>query len=193
VTRRDIFDALRDKEVVFYGRLDEIDFLQRLYDLEKTGSSDRRFKNAAAEIVQHRYNNNDWDDDWVYEDERFGLLDGDDELLLDFLCEMVHPEVRSDKQEVTELVTTFNRLLAPDGWELFESERISGRPVYRVRQRMTRKRPSTTAAVASLAQAAFCPFGQQEVNWPFFNSPTLPLFPTRPLVRPISGDISKDH
>ena len=37
---------------------------------------------------------------------------------------------------------------------------------------LTRKRPSATAAVASLALATFCPFGQQGADRHFFNSPT---------------------
>jgi hypothetical protein len=41
---------------------------------------------------------------------------------------------------------------------------------------LTRKRPSATAAVASLAQAAFCPFGQQEADGRFFNTPTGTIF-----------------
>ena len=44
---------------------------------------------------------------------------------------------------------------------------------------LTRKRPSTTAAVPSLALAAFCPFGQQEANRRFFNSPSVPIIPFR--------------
>jgi hypothetical protein len=42
---------------------------------------------AFQEIVQHRMANDDWPDDWIFEDSRFGLADSDDKLLA-FLTEM---------------------------------------------------------------------------------------------------------
>jgi hypothetical protein len=136
VTRRDIFDELRERDVEYYGRLDEIEFLSRLYDLDEMESADDRLDSAKEDIIQHRYTNDDWNDDWVYEDERFELLDGDDETILKFLCQLVHPEVRAGT-EAEELVALFNRLLASDGWELYPVKRISGRPVYGARQART--------------------------------------------------------
>lgn len=35
VTRKDLFYELKEKEISWYGRLDEIQFLNRLYDLKK--------------------------------------------------------------------------------------------------------------------------------------------------------------
>jgi hypothetical protein len=84
LTRRDIFDSLRGVDI--YGRLEETEFLSRLYDLEKLPSSDSRFKDAAGDIWQHRVNNYDWQDGWVFDDWRFNLRDGDDEILLRFLA-----------------------------------------------------------------------------------------------------------
>lgn len=104
VTRKDIFDLLIvgfipqfDDDFIrisWHGRLDEITFLKRLYDLSSLPSFDHRFKNAEEDIYQHRVNNLDWPDEWIFEDDRFGLADGDDEILLKFLCEMFHPAVR---------------------------------------------------------------------------------------------------
>ena len=111
VTKRDIYDLFNkgvsngnlffEEERIFYpyyGRLEEIDFLGRLYDLENIESYDERFKNAAGDIWQHRVNNDDYPENWVFKDKRFGLLDGNDKAFLDFICEIFHPEVRDDNK-----------------------------------------------------------------------------------------------
>ena len=54
ITRRNIFDTLRVENVNWAGRLDEPDFLSRIFDLEQMPSYDSRFKNAAGDIWQHR-------------------------------------------------------------------------------------------------------------------------------------------
>ncbi len=70
LTRRDIFDAMKIEKVVWHGRLEETEFLARLYDLSTLPSHDSRFKDAGGDIWQHRVNNFDWDDDWVFGDLR---------------------------------------------------------------------------------------------------------------------------
>nr|WP_255346063.1 hypothetical protein [Streptomyces chartreusis] len=78
-------------------------------------------------MVQHRYNNpEDWEDDWIFGDARFGLADGADEVLLRFLAEMIHPAVRTDSGEVQQLPALVNRHLAPDGYELAGARTVSG-------------------------------------------------------------------
>ncbi len=92
-------------------------------------SGDSRFKNAAGDIWQHRVNNpDDWPDDWVYGDARFNLLQGPTDTFLRFLCEMVHPVVRPDRNEALKLVQHFNDQLRLKGWNLVEEEKIAGRP-----------------------------------------------------------------
>jgi hypothetical protein len=130
VTRRDLFDFLRDEAGPWWGRLDEITFLGRLYNLDALPSTDHRYATAAEDIGQHRLGNLDWDDDWVLHDQRFQLADGPDHVLLAFLAQMTHPLVQPDTEEVTKLITRLNALLAPDGWQLRTSGFISGRPVY---------------------------------------------------------------
>jgi hypothetical protein len=76
VTRRDIFDFLQAKAGPWWGRLDEVDFLEGLYDLDALPSTDPRYVTAAEDIVRHRVANLDWDDDWVFGDPRFRLADG---------------------------------------------------------------------------------------------------------------------
>ncbi|MFE6024401.1 Shedu anti-phage system protein SduA domain-containing protein [Streptomyces niveus] len=131
VTRRDIFDYLRGDGGPWWGRLDETDFLEGLYDLDGLPSTDRRFTTARADIIQHRVTNPlDWPDDWIFEDPRFQLLDGPDQILLGFLALLVHPEAHSDVAQSTQRVEDLNRLLGPDGWALRAFEFLSGRPIY---------------------------------------------------------------
>lgn len=80
-------------------------------------------------------NPTDWDDDWIFTDSRFRLQHGDDETLLGFLAEMLHPVVRTDESEVATLLKSFNDALARDGYELYPKEWISGHAVYGWRTR----------------------------------------------------------
>ena len=71
-TRRNIIDGLRIDKVAWAGRLEEVEFLERIYDLEQLPSHDSRFVGAARDIWQHRVNNPlDWPDDWIFSDDRF--------------------------------------------------------------------------------------------------------------------------
>ena len=96
MTRHDIFDALLVEEVGWSGRLEEPDFLNRIFDLRSMESYDGRFNSAYDDIWQHRLNNYDWKDDWLLDDQRFNLLKADDQVFLRSLCEMLHPVVRRD-------------------------------------------------------------------------------------------------
>lgn len=82
------------------GTLEDVEFLQRLWDLEAMPSTDSRYKDASGDIWQHRWNNHDWDDDWLFKDKRFDLIDGP-----------------ADRDQ-----------LRPEGWILVEAEKIAGRP-----------------------------------------------------------------
>ncbi len=137
VTRRSIIDYL-SLGIQWSGRLEEADFLSRLYDLTKMPSGDYRFKNAHGDIWQHRTNNNDWPGEWVFTDQRFNLLWGSDDDFLKFLCETVHPVVRPDVTIAQEMVENYNSNLNKDGWELFKKAEISGRPVFGARKLGTR-------------------------------------------------------
>jgi hypothetical protein len=128
--RINILDGLRLESVDWSGRLDDVDFLSRLYDLQTLPSGDSRFQDAAGDIWQHRINNDDWERDWVYDDERFQLINGPADSFLRFLCEVVHPVVRPEQDEAKNLVAQFNDQLGQWTWELFEEERIAGRPRY---------------------------------------------------------------
>lgn len=157
ITRRDIIDLIRDGfeinveihvknadftrieteqiKLNYWGRLSELEFLARLYDLENMVSSDSRFSNAYRDIWQHTVNNDDWDYCWVFSDSRFNLTNGNDDItLLKFISEMLHPAVRVEKEPWQEYLKKFNQLLNVVGYELYEKSHISGRSVYDFRQ-----------------------------------------------------------
>ena len=112
------------------GRLEEVAFLARIYDLTKFPSTDRRISSAAGDIRQHRVSFPDWEDDWVFYDSRFNLIHVDDDAFLRFLCETVHPVVRPDTEVAYQLIAEFNKHLSADGWKLMEGKKISGKPCF---------------------------------------------------------------
>ena len=115
--------------ISWWGRLDESEFLARLYDLDALPSLDPRFATAGDDIRQHRMNNLDWDNDWIFYDDRFELATSDDRLLR-LLAETLHPAVRSDREEGERLRVEYNRILRPDRVEICQVSTISGRPVF---------------------------------------------------------------
>ena len=138
ITRRNIFDYILIEGFAYNGRLDEVDFLSRLFNLNSLHSNDSRFKNVAGDIWQHRINNpDDWPDNWIFQDDRFNLLYCDDSVFLQFLCEMIHPIVRLDSSQVAKLVQIFNDNLRNDGFESVEKAKISDKPLFAGRQRIT--------------------------------------------------------
>lgn len=93
ITKRDIYEMFRhgiaddgpfniNIEYPYYGRLDEIEFLERLYNLQEMKSNDPRYNNAREDIVQHTINNDDYPYCWVFTDDRFQLNKGSDETYL---------------------------------------------------------------------------------------------------------------
>ena len=72
ITKRDILvlfrngleiDEFFDTKIVsyqYFGRLEEVDFLKRMYDLKNMPSDDSRFENAEQDIWQHMVNNDDY-------------------------------------------------------------------------------------------------------------------------------------
>ena len=130
VTRRSIIDYLTLSNVSWAGRLREDEFLGRLYDLSGTASTDYRMENAARDIIQHRHAFSDWEDDWVFYDSRFNLLNAPDAEFLRFLCETIHPVVRPNTDDVRSMLAVYNEALFADGWSLTESRIISGKPLF---------------------------------------------------------------
>lgn len=141
VTRRDIFDLFRkgiteDNWLItenifypYYGRFDIVEFLKRLYNLADWESRDSRVDNAEEEIIMHTHNG-DYSDDWIFEDERFQLFDGEDNILLNFICEVFHPEVRDENGVWERYLEKINTLLNEDGYEIVATSKLSGRDVF---------------------------------------------------------------
>jgi hypothetical protein len=138
-------DALALERIVWSGRLEEPEFLNRIWELSELPSYDGRFPNAAGDVWQHRVNNHDWDDDWIFSDSRLNLANGPDELFLAFLVQMVHPRVREDQDEIERLVRFFNESLAEDGWELYPGSSLP--TLQGGRRRVFEARPRTKPKV----------------------------------------------
>ena len=155
ITRRDIFnlflygmeitDLFETKQIrySYNGRLSEIDFLKRIYNLKALKSYDGRINNVTSD---------DYEYGWVFEDDRFQLLKGEDEMLLKFLCSVFHPEVRAENEYWKEFLDEVNGLLRNDGYELYSESQISGRDVYGWRQYNPEER------------SLFIPFSQRYAN-----------------------------
>jgi hypothetical protein len=184
LTRRDIIDAITVEKVNWCGRLEESVFLSRIFDLSTMPSTDQRFPNAAGDIWQHRVNNFDWDDDWVFYDSRFNLNHGDDEVFLQFLCETLHPVVRSDPTEVERVCQMFNQYLQNDGFQLVQKARISGRPIFAGRYVGIVQTPGIAAARAMLAAADLGYVSQQitRMETAVVNDPGLAIGTAKELV-----------
>lgn len=154
VTRMDMFDyyneryirdmeeyirdrpfGYEDNEKVFHynGRKSEIEFLNRVYKLADMPSNDSRVENFEKDIFLHRVNNEDWPEYWIFEDERLGLNNGNDNTLLNFLCQTFHPIVRNEKSGWQSVLDVINGFLKVDGYEIYESEKISNKSVYSYR------------------------------------------------------------
>lgn len=143
-TRQDIVDILtsgyydkkNNKKIQYFwsGRLDETAFLSRLYNLQEIESTDHRFKNAYGDITQHRINNWDWEEDWVFYDPRFGIKNVNDKEFLRFILEIFNPAVRDESKDWEGALDKINEFLKRDGFEIYESDNISGRQIFQYRR-----------------------------------------------------------
>jgi hypothetical protein len=184
ITRRDIVDAISVEKIDWSGRMEESEFLSRLFNLSSLPSMDNRFKDAAGDIWQHRINNFDWDDDWVFYDGRFNLMNGDDETFLAFLCETIHPVVRPDPSEAERLCQLYTQYLRNDGFQIVEKTRLSGKPVFVGRHVGVGITPALGAAKATLGGTDPGYIAQQitRMEAAVLNDPTLAIGTAKELV-----------
>lgn len=125
--RLNIFQTIKKENLSWSGELTDLDFLSRIYDLEAMPSHDQRHQNAKWDIFTHTINwPGDWDDYWVFEDKRFNLMECSDEQLLRFLCEMIHPVVRTNAKERENLLNLFNQELNQEGYEIIVTKSSFG-------------------------------------------------------------------
>lgn len=130
ITRNEIFSFLIKGEInglslihgygfYYYGRLTCAEFLSRLYDLQEMPSRDSKMKNALEEIRFYTNENSKpkYPYGWIFCDDRFPLVKGSDEQLLDFLCEMFYPNVRNNDSNWRYAFLKINELLRNDGYE----------------------------------------------------------------------------
>jgi hypothetical protein len=118
----------------------------RVFDLRTLPSRDYRVSDMLGDVVLHRENFHDWDDDWVYDDSRLNLLHGPDDVFLRFLCEMLHPIVRADEADVDRLLKLFNDVLAADGYRIVVKAMRSGRRIFAAAKNLAGTTPGTVAA-----------------------------------------------
>lgn len=133
-TRRNILDGFIVTKITWYGNLEQSNFLGRLFDLSKLPSTDPRYKTADEDIWKHTYANDDWPEEWVFTDRRFNFLHVEDNLFLEFLCMTIHPTVRDNQDQVVTLLEIYNNNLSKNGYELFPSREIAGRPIFESRK-----------------------------------------------------------
>lgn len=153
-TRRNIADELALLNMTPNGRLNEVEFFGRLFNLKELPTRDHRthqFPTMAADLWQHRVNNQDWDDGWWWTDDRVALLNAPDETFLRFLAEMVHPVVRPDPADRERYLHVFNRHLAPEGWEIGVVSQVGAHPIYGGR-RLDEIPPAVAGETRELAQ-----------------------------------------
>ena len=112
----------------FYGRLDEVTFLGRVWDLGAMPSTDYRESSLEADLRRHIAWGDYNDSEVLYGKVNIGRCP--DEQFGRFLAECIHPLVRNDERVAAELLALFNEHLAEDGFVLVETSRISNRPIY---------------------------------------------------------------
>lgn len=135
ISRQKIADEITLNNIPLGGKLNYADFLNRLYDLDRLPSKDRRYKTAYGDIECH----SDWGDyeiAWMFTDDRFNLLHCPDEDFIRFLRETLNPTVCSNDIERQKLKEIYDKYLSIDGFELFEEDNISSIPIYSIRRRL---------------------------------------------------------
>lgn len=113
----------------------------------------------VGDLWQHRVNNNDWSDDWMWSDPRLNIRNGPDLIFLQILAEMVHPVVRTSDEDRDRILEIINKHLRADGWEIGEVSRISNRPIYGGRRLL-----GTPIAVAEAKQLELGEYVSQQIT-----------------------------
>lgn len=128
LTRRNIMTDLHQMGSI-EGELDLIDFLKRTWKLDEMPSTDPRYSNLTGDIIQHMYNNSDYEIDYLFT-AILEVYNIPDEIFIVFIEQVVHPMVRKIKQ--FEYIENINNHLIKDGFNLQQTDQISGYPIFRV-------------------------------------------------------------
>lgn len=89
------------------------------------------FGSLAEDIEQHAIRFHDWDNAQILE--QIGFLSCSQARVFGFLEDVVHP-IRRDQDEQQRMVAALNPILRRDGYALASGDRVSGHPVYKVRE-----------------------------------------------------------
>jgi AbiJ-like protein/abortive infection Abi-like protein len=129
ITRHHIAEALDEFSLV--GKRDLLELLRKHWPIDRTTSIYDPFETLADDIDRHVLRNDDWSNSELLE--RVGFLNCSQAKLFEFLEDVVHP-IRRDSGDQDRIVAKLNPILRRDGYFLAPTNRVSGYPVYRVRE-----------------------------------------------------------
>ncbi|MDB5014656.1 MAG: hypothetical protein JWQ25_2858 [Daejeonella sp.] len=119
------------KSSEFIGNADGFAVINKVWDLRSMESTDARYKDAYGDFRQHIVNNDDWTLDEIFYD-KLNLLDGTDELFLNFLEAFVDAGIRTDSDYITTNVDLINSLLIEGGLQLKLTSYFEDRPIFKI-------------------------------------------------------------
>lgn len=134
ITRQLIADEIETSKISICGKLNDAEFLNRIFDLEQLPSQDKRYKTAFGDISCHSRFGDYETITWMFNDSRFNLLHCNDELFIRFICETLNPAVMHKQEDLDKLKAIYSRYLRGDGYELYIRYNISSMPIYGVRK-----------------------------------------------------------
>ncbi len=117
--KSELFKALK-KEPNAFGKDDNIEFLNEIWDLRAMPSEDDRYKDAHGDVFQHTINNDDWDIDYLFID-RLNLFE-DDKIFSKFIETIVSPKYRENEDEIIKFVLLINSYIEKENYTLSVSE-----------------------------------------------------------------------
>jgi hypothetical protein len=130
LTRHHLAEALN--EFALGGKRDLLELLRKHWPaIDKTASYSGPLDTLADDIYRHAVHNDDWGNTEILE--RVGFLACSQAKLFQFIEDVVHP-IRRDHRDQERIVAALNPILRRDGYFLAPGQRISGYPLYTVRE-----------------------------------------------------------
>jgi len=141
-TRREIAEAIEREKINCFGKLRASDFLSRHFPLREMPPLwlEQKYvgSNAYNDVYRHVDSFKDYSPYFFLEHNALGLPILDDTKYLDILCDMLHPEVRSEQSyensnlgdEIYKILTLLNTYLLKDGVSIYPVQREYGLPSY---------------------------------------------------------------
>lgn len=130
LTRHHLAEALNGRALA--GKRDLIELLRKHFpSIDQAHSYRDPFETLVDDIHQHAVRNADWDNAHILE--RVGFLTCSQAKLFQFLEDVLHP-IRREHEEQERIVAALNPILRRDGYILAPGSRVSGYPVYKVRE-----------------------------------------------------------